>query len=151
ASVALAPRALAETKNNGQVRRVAQAKASTAPDIRKLGDAFADVAERVSPSVVQIDVTVGNDSSGFLRLFHNDAVQRGLGSGVVFSADGAILTNNHVIDGARSINVRLRDGRTFAGRLVGRDPSTDIAVLRIDAKNLTVADFGDSDTARVGE
>jgi Do/DeqQ family serine protease len=122
-----------------------------AADARRLGDAFAEVAERVSPSVVQIDVTVGSETSSPFRWFRADGVQRGLGSGVVFSADGAILTNNHVIEEARSINVRLRDGRVFSGRLVGRDPATDLAVLRIDTKGLTAANFADSDAARVGE
>lgn len=123
----------------------------TVAQIRKLGDAFAEVAEKVSPAVVQIDVTVGSANESQLRWLKSDGVQRGMGSGVVFSADGAILTNNHVIDDARSINVRLRDGRVFPGRLVGRDPATDLAVLRIDAKGLPAANFGDSESARVGE
>jgi Do/DeqQ family serine protease len=120
-------------------------------EMRRLGDAFADVAERVSPSVVQIEVTVGQDASSPFRWFRTDAVQRGMGSGVVFSGDGAIVTNNHVIEEAHTINVRLRDGRIFPGRVVGRDPSTDLAVLRIDAKGLPATPFADSDTARVGE
>ena len=124
---------------------------ATVAQVRKLGDAFSEVAEKVSPAVVQIDVTVGNVNESQLRWLKSDGVQRGMGSGVVFSADGAILTNNHVIDDARSINVRLRDGRVFPGRLVGRDPATDLAVLRIDAKGLSAANFGDSETARVGE
>jgi Do/DeqQ family serine protease len=125
-------------------------KAAATADARKLGDAFADVAERVSPSVVQIDVTAG-DGASQLRVFKSDNVQHSLGSGVIFLADGAILTNNHVIEDARTITVRLRDGRMFPARVAGRDPSTDLAVLRIDAKNLTPATFGDSDAARVGE
>ena len=88
--------------------------------MHRLGDAFADVAERVSPSVVQVEVTVGLESSSPFRWFRADAVRRGMGSGVVFSADGAIVTNNHVIEEARTISVRLRDGRIFAGRVVGR-------------------------------
>jgi serine protease Do len=127
------------------------AKAPTTADARRLGEAFSDIAERVSPSVVQIDVTVGSETNSPFRWFRADGVQRGMGSGVVFSTDGAILTNNHVIEEARSINVRLRDGRIFPGKLVGRDPSTDLAVLRIDAKGLPAATFADSDAARVGE
>jgi serine protease Do len=125
------------------------APGAASADVRKLGDAFVDVAEKVSPSVVQIDVVTGGD--GGARWLHAEPVQRGLGSGVIFSADGAVLTNNHVIEDARSINVRLRDGRMFAGRLVGRDPATDLAVLRIEAKDLPAAHFADSDGAHVGE
>jgi len=123
----------------------------TAAQIRALGDAFADVADKVSPAVVQIDVTVTSQDASAMRWFRADATTRGMGSGVIFSADGAILTNNHVIEDARAINVRLKDGRTLPGRVVGRDPATDLAVLRVDAKNLPVANFADSDVARVGE
>ncbi len=123
----------------------------TAAQIRALGDAFADVADKVSPAVVQIDVTVASSDASAVRWFRADATARGMGSGVIFSADGAILTNNHVIEEARAINVRLKDGRSLPGRVVGRDPATDLAVLRIDAKSLPVANFADSDTARVGE
>jgi serine protease Do len=122
-----------------------------ASELRKLSSTFADVAERVSPSVVQIDVTAGGMIRPPLRWLHGDNDRHGLGSGVIFSTDGAVLTNNHVIEEARSINVRLRDGRTFSGRIVGRDPATDLAVLRIDAKDLPAATFADSDAARVGE
>lgn len=126
------------------------AAAAGAADLRRLGEAFADVADKVGPAVVQIEVTVAEDVSSPLRWFRDGGQRRGLGSGVIFSADGGILTNNHVIDGARAITVRLRDGRMFAGRLVGRDPATDLAVLRIDAKDLPTVTFADSDAARVG-
>jgi Do/DeqQ family serine protease len=74
-----------------------------------------------------------------------------MGSGVIFNSDGAIVTNNHVVEDALSITVRLRDGRTLPARLLGRDPSTDLAVIRVDAKNIVPAKFADSDSARVGE
>lgn len=125
-------------------------KPLTTTDLRRMGEAFADVADRVSPSVVQIEVTVGATGSS-LHWFKDDGVKRGMGSGVVYSADGAIVTSNHVIDDARSIKVRLRDGRVFKGRVVGRDPATDLAVLRVDANDLTPATLGDSDKSRVGE
>jgi serine protease Do len=128
----------------------AKAPPSGTTELRKLGDAFADVAERVSPSVVQIDVTTGDEATP-LRWIRADGAHRGLGSGVIFSPDGAVLTNNHVIEEARAITVRLRDGRMFPARLVGRDPSTDLAVLRIDGKDLQAANFGNSEAARVGE
>ncbi|EYF06723.1 trypsin-like peptidase domain-containing protein [Chondromyces apiculatus] len=130
--------------------RGAAAASGSIQDLRRLGDAFADVVDKVAPSVVQIEVAVGDGDTSPLRLFRGGGERRGVGSGVIYSADGAILTNNHVIDGARAITVRLRDGRTFYARLVGRDPSTDLALLRIDARNLPAAPLADSDTARVG-
>jgi len=126
-------------------------------EARRLSDAFVNVAERVSPSVVQIDVTVRDESADQMlrwmgRVGGNDSpVARGTGSGVVFTPDGAILTNNHVIDGALTINVHLRDGRFLPARLVGRDPSTDLAVIKVDAQGLVAVKFADSEAARVGE
>ncbi len=79
---------------------------------------------------------------------------QGLGSGVIISADGQILTNNHVVDGADEILVRLgqsTSGKEYKAKRVGTDPSTDLAVLKIDAKDLPVATFADSDKARVGD
>ena len=126
-------------------------------EAKKLSDAFVAVAEKVSPSVVQIEVTshdenpddvlrwIGHGGRGDTPIAHST------GAGVIFTDGGAILTNNHVVDGALSINVHLRDGRFLPARLVGRDPSTDLAVVQIDAKGLTPAKFADSDAARVGE
>jgi S1-C subfamily serine protease len=135
----------------------AQIQASQA-EARRLSDGFVAVAERVSPSVVQIDVTAHDDKADILQRFlghgskgDDSPVARGMGSGVIFTSDGAILTNNHVVEEALTINVRLRDGRYMPARLIGRDPSTDLAVIKIDAQNLTPAKFGDSDNARVGE
>jgi len=120
-------------------------------DVRKLGDAFAGVAAKASPSVVQIDVVAIEDSPNPLGWLREDGVSRGMGSGVIYSADGVILTNNHVIEQARSITVRLLDGRALPAKLVGRDPSTDLAVLKIEATGLPAAAFADSDAAKVGE
>src|SRR4051812_5706055 len=77
------------------------AASPAAADLRKLSDTFADVAEKVSPSVVQIDVTAGGILAPRFFQQQGERVQHGLGSGVIFSADGAILTNNHVIEEAR--------------------------------------------------
>lgn len=77
--------------------------------------------------------------------------QQGAGSGVIISADGYIVTNNHVVEGADRIRVHLNDNRAFDGSVVGRDPSTDIALLKIDAKDLSTLGFGNSDDVRVGE
>src|SRR3954452_23553153 len=107
-------------------------------EARKLSDAFASVAEKVSPSVVQIEVAVREQTPQIIRWYRGSPngetpVQRGMGSGVIFNADGAILTNNHVIEDALSITVRLRDGRILPARLVGRDPSTDLALIKVEA------------------
>ena len=132
-----------------------QAQVGSTIEARRLSDAFVSVAERVSPSVVQIDVTSRDETSDpMMRMLGTaDAspVARGTGSGVVFTPDGAILTNNHVIDTALTINVHLRDGRFLPAKLVGRDPATDLAVIKVDAQGLVAAHFADSDAARVGE
>ena len=73
------------------------------------------------------------------------------GSGFVVSNDGYILTNNHVVDGASEVRVRLLDRREFKAKVIGRDPNTDVAVIKIDATGLTPAPLGDSDASRVGE
>ena len=75
----------------------------------------------------------------------------GAGSGVIISTDGYIITNNHVIDGADELEVTLNDNRKFAAKLVGTDPTTDIALLKIDAKDLPTIPFGDSEKLKVGE
>ncbi|MDE6402947.1 MAG: trypsin-like peptidase domain-containing protein, partial [Muribaculaceae bacterium] len=77
--------------------------------------------------------------------------QTGLGSGVILSADGYIATNNHVVDGAQRLEVTLNDNRTFDATVVGTDPSTDIALIKIDADDLHVIPMGDSDNLRIGE
>ncbi|HZL09920.1 MAG TPA: Do family serine endopeptidase [Prolixibacteraceae bacterium] len=78
-------------------------------------------------------------------------VRQGFGSGVIISADGTIVTNNHVIDGADQIKVVLNDKREFDAKLVGADPQTDIAVLKIDAKDLTFLRYGNSDDLKLGQ
>jgi Do/DeqQ family serine protease len=133
----------------------AQVQASTA-EARRLSEAFVAVADHASPSVVQIDVTARDEKADLLQHFlgrngRDEPIARGMGSGVVFTADGAILTNNHVVEEALTINVRLRDGRYLPARLVGRDPATDLAVVKVDATGLPSAKFADSDAARVGE
>jgi Do/DeqQ family serine protease len=123
-------------------------------EARKLSDAFVSVAERVSPSVVQIDVTQreqATDPMMRMMLGNETPIARGTGSGVVFTPDGAILTNNHVVENATSINVHLRDGRFLPARLLGRDPAADLAVIKVDAQGLVAARFADSDASRVGE
>lgn len=121
----------------------------------ELGEAFTNVAEAVSPSVVSIQVEVKRQPANFGIPFFSapdqGGITRGGGSGVVLSKDGYILTNNHVIESADRIEVRLRSGKTFSARLVGADPATDLAVLKIKAKGLSAAKFASSDKARVGQ
>jgi len=140
----------------------APALAQDAPDAREqraiefaqsLGDAFASVAQRLSDSVVSIRVEVPGRRNGIQALLggSNERVVRGGGSGVVFREDGHILTNNHVVGSARRIEVRLHDGRTFPAEVVGTDPATDLAVIKIDEGDLPAAPFAARDRIRVGE
>ncbi len=80
-----------------------------------------------------------------------DMVQSGLGSGVILSADGYIVTNNHVVDGADRLEVLLNDNSTYDARIIGTDEATDLALIKIDAKGLSAITFGDSDAVRIGE
>ena len=128
---------------------------------------YADIVSRVSPAVITIHSEMRvrapqqfpfmNDPM-FQQLFGNRAPQQspeqhriGLGSGVIISTDGYILTNHHVIDGAEQIQVDLNDNRTLNATVVGIDPPSDLAVLKIDAANLPVLALGDSDKVRVGD
>lgn len=80
-----------------------------------------------------------------------EMVQQGLGSGVIISSDGYIVTNNHVIDGADRLDVLLNDNKTYTAKVIGTDEATDLALIKIDAKGLSAITFGDSDALKVGE
>lgn len=108
------------------------------------------VAERVSPSVVKVDVQGAPAPAGRRRGARPDEAA-GSGSGFVFTPDGFVMTNSHVVNQARKIAVSLPDGRRFPAHLVGEDPDTDIAVLRIYAPELTPVEFGNSSRLRVGQ
>ena len=117
---------------------------SLGEDITSLS--LADIAETTKNSVVEISTeTVSNSSR--MRQF----VVQGAGSGVVITSDGYIVTNNHVIDGATSITVRLTSGESYDAVLIGKDSQTDLAVIKINATNLTPAVLGRSSDLRVGD
>jgi S1-C subfamily serine protease len=117
----------------------------------QLLDAYSAAVTRavdaVAPSVVSIDV----QSGGHTRQRNRPRVDAGSGSGFIFAADGLVLTNSHVVDGATRIDVTLPDGRECDADLVGQDPHTDIAVIRISAADLTAAQLGDSRAIRPGQ
>jgi len=100
------------------------------------------IAEKASNAVVKIDIS---------KVSYGRIVSSGFGSGFIVSEDGYILTNNHVVEGANTIKVTLKDGKKYDGKVVGTDSLSDIAVITINAKKLPTLTLGDSDKARVGE
>jgi S1-C subfamily serine protease len=128
---------------------------------------IADAVEQVGPAVVRIDAsrrvssTVPDVFQNPLRRFFGedempfpggtDRIEEGTGSGFILSADGQLITNAHVVEGADSVQVTLKDGRTFEGEVVGTDPVTDIAVIRIEAENLPTVTLGSSETLTPGQ
>jgi len=125
------------------------------------GDWVADVAQKVIPSVVNISSTktVVIEQSPFFsdpffrEFFGNvphERVQRALGSGVIITSDGYIITNNHVVGGADKVEVRLSDERVFTARIIGTDPKSDVAIVKIDAKGLPTIPVGDTSKLRIG-
>jgi serine protease Do len=142
-------------------------------------NSFAPVVKKVSPAVVKVFTTTkpkytpgqefpGFDNPFFRRFFGEEPEERpapgarrgrgfrapsqhGLGSGVIVTKDGYLLTNNHVVEGADEVKVALQDGREVSATVVGRDPKTDVAVLKIDAKDLPWVPMADSDRIEVGD
>lgn len=143
------------------------APASSNPTATMPTMSYADVVSKAAPAVVTIHSQMrvrqpqqfpfGNDP--FFREFFGDRVpppaperrREGLGSGVIVGQDGYVLTNHHVIDGADRIKVDLNDNRTLEARVIGTDPPSDLAVLKVEASGLPVLGLGDSDRTRVGD
>ena len=148
------------------------------PIAREVGGrgSFSPVVKKVAPGVVKVFTTTkahntsfnGNgmpgDMDDLFRHFFGDQFQgrmprrnmpmprqEGIGSGVVATKDGYILTNNHVVDGADEVKVALQDGREFTAKVIGRDPKTDIAVIKINSNNLPAVPMADSDKVEVGD
>lgn len=148
--------------------------------LKSFNEAFVQIAESATPSVVTIFTEksvnqrvvspfgfFGRPFGGFFGSPFDDffgkpdknsgngngrkEVQRGLGSGVIVTDDGYILTNNHVIDDADAVYIRTFDNRKIDAKVIGKDPKTDLAVIKVDAKGLKALVIGDSDKLRVGE
>lgn len=133
----------------------------------KLNSSLAPIVKKVAPSVVKIEIKIGpkeqhpfgnqipNDPffrqffGGHQRMF--SPPEHGVGSGVIVTRDGYILTNNHVVDDADEVKVSLQDGRVFTAKVIGKDPKSDVAVVKIDAKDLPAITFADSDKCEVGD
>ena len=170
----LVPQGVQADKQLGNWKTVQVARTELAK-VEDLSTAFHRVAVAVRPSVVSIrtvrhvrqaaDVPRPEIPEEFRRFFDDDLFERffhmpqmprefqarGQGSGVIVSSEGYILSNNHVVRGAERLEVKLADGRKFPAKVVGSDPKTDLAVLKIDATGLIPAKLGDSDKTKVGE
>ncbi|HYC34905.1 MAG TPA: trypsin-like peptidase domain-containing protein [Usitatibacter sp.] len=146
-----------------ELREVAPAAGAPATISAGKPLSFSDAARKAIPSVVNISATRQVqrrrpllDDPAFQRFFGErfqlpPETQLSLGSGVIVSREGYILTNDHVVEGVTDIQVTLNDGRTLVGKVVGTDPETDLAVVRVSAPNLTAITFGQSEQARVGD
>ncbi len=152
-----------------QIQKTTEPKNSILPPpILSSGDPnfVVGVVQKVGSAVVRIDssriVTTqvpGQYADPFYRRFFGDRapsapqqrVERGSGSGFIINCSGQILTNSHVVDGTDTVTVTLKDGRTFKGKVLGEDPVTDVAVIKIDANNLPTISLGNSDILQPGE
>ena len=150
------------SRGEAAVRSVLQDTSRPIPDAKAavdLGEAFASVAEHVKPAVVFIKserrervsnrrLPPGFDD--FFQIPRRPQVEQGSGSGFIVSQDGYILTNNHVVQGADRVTVRLFDNREFTAKTVGTDPTTDVAVIKIQAAGLPTVRLGDADSTKIG-
>ncbi|MDB4879587.1 MAG: hypothetical protein JWL60_1033 [Gemmatimonadetes bacterium] len=141
----------------------AKVASSQVQSLAEIGGAFEAIADHVTPSVVSIQTQTTRPPRGrtgqrpgiedFFRNFEpqQQRPQESSGTGFIVSKDGYILTNNHLVADVEKVTVTLLDKRTFDARIIGRDPSTDVAVIKIDGSNLPVAALGDDNASRVGQ
>ncbi|HTK39090.1 MAG TPA: DegQ family serine endoprotease [Pyrinomonadaceae bacterium] len=147
----------------GETPTVPQPQAPAPVSVDGVRTSYADVVEKTSPAVVRIDAEhktnaqspqfpLGNDDMfKQFQMPQRPQIERGVGSGVIVSADGTILTNYHVIDGAEKITVSTNDNKSFEAKVVGSDQPSDLAVVKIEAENLPYLTLGNSDNVRVGD
>jgi serine protease Do len=136
-------------------------------DLKGVNASYSAIVKKVSPSVVTINSTIVSKGGvnmpnlpddpffrffgpGF-RNFNRPQKEHGVGSGVIVSKDGYILTNNHVVDDAEKVQVKMQDGRNYVAKVIGKDPKSDLAVVRIDASDLPAITIADSDKCEVGD
>ena len=139
---------LVTSKNGGQTVMYQAASGGSATSTSSTGGSLSDVASAVTPSVVVVTTEQIVTDNYF---WGGQQVLSGAGSGVILTTDGYIVTKYHVIENAYKLTVTLYDGRNFEAQLIGGDESTDLAVLKIEADNLTAATIGDSDALEVGD
>jgi len=162
ASNALPSDSMQGSSPNGLIAQPAQAISASGRLLTVTDPNFITAAvDRVGPAVVRIEATRTVDvrlPDMLNRRFFDEGirppanrVEEGTGSGFIIDANGLILTNAHVVDGADQVSVVLKDGRSFAGRVLGEDEVTDVAVVKIEANNLPVVPMGDSEQLRPGE
>jgi serine protease Do len=149
------------TDNDAKTDKIETAENRSVASLKDFNDAIVDIAEKTNPAVVTIttkrtqEVRMVNPFSQFFGQPRGEGetrerIQRGLGSGVIVSEEGYLLTNNHVIADTDEIKVRLFNGNEVDAELIGTDPQTDIAVLKIDVDNVPTVELGDSDGLKVG-
>ncbi len=166
-SEASTPIAIAQTASpSAPIQPIAQAPSRSSAVLSSSDPNFiVNAVERVGPAVVRINSSrtvktrrpeIFNDP--FFRQFFGNAptgpstrVERGTGSGFIIQADGLILTNAHVVDGADTVTVTLKDQREYKGKVLGADPLTDVAVVKVEATSLPTVNLGNSDQLRPGE
>jgi len=150
-AMALGGLAFAEVSPHGAAQPVNPPLSAVEVTAPGAPSSFADIVERVGPAVVSIDSEgLGRDEDGKPLKSNHPAVS-GTGSGFFISPDGYIATNNHVVEGAATLTVRTKDGRSLPAKLVGRDPATDLAVVKVEGKAFPFVTFEDSARPRVGD